>query len=388
MLNITNFKNFILPNIKKFRQTILLLYKFLILVIVIGIFFLHSHSTQASSINIKPDSNKIDVKSSILVNDAEVCASVLLPNSTNLENSQLKKNLQEIIIGKISEPLGQLILEKSKLVKILGQYADYFNLPQRIYIRRKGKLIPKNIIEEKIKQLCLSDFQNQSHNQNFEIIINTSHLPNYIIVSDEFENFDITPISNNKLGMRIFALEINSKYSKDKKIIQAYVHCKVTAARLIKFKKKNETISKDDIQPVDVIIKIDGQQIPPTYEYVIGKVLKTYKSPSTIISYSDLFCSSQQNCILLTNTHKTYKDANNLFATDANIKFTNEKSYAVKAGDIVDFIVVSGNLTLKVPARALQSGAIGTKIKLINLKNNKEISGIISDVGKVECEIN
>ena len=59
-------------------------------------------------------------------------------------------------------------------------------------------------------------------------------------------------------------------------------------------------------------------------------------------------------------------------------------AWLIKPGDSVEFRVNSGALSLSIPAKAVSGGNSGDEIELINLKNKRRISGIITEKGIVE----
>ena len=59
-------------------------------------------------------------------------------------------------------------------------------------------------------------------------------------------------------------------------------------------------------------------------------------------------------------------------------------TWLIKPGDNVEFRVNSGALSLSIPAKAVQGGNSGDEIELINLKNKRRISGVITEKGIVE----
>lgn len=56
----------------------------------------------------------------------------------------------------------------------------------------------------------------------------------------------------------------------------------------------------------------------------------------------------------------------------------------VKPEQMLIFNVNSGNLSLKIPAKAVSGGNPGDEITLINLQNKRRIKGVITAKGTVE----
>ncbi|HNW35780.1 MAG TPA: hypothetical protein PKM25_12655, partial [Candidatus Ozemobacteraceae bacterium] len=69
----------------------------------------------------------LSVKSTVLVNDGRVDASMLVGDEAE---PSLREALAKIPVGFISEPLGTIILRRSELAQKLGSLAGMVTLPQ------------------------------------------------------------------------------------------------------------------------------------------------------------------------------------------------------------------------------------------------------------------
>lgn len=338
----------------------------------------------------------LPVKSTVLVNDSRVDASMLV--GRNAEPS-VKAALAKIPVGFIMEPLGTITLHRKELAQKLGSFADMFELPQRVQVLRKGAMLAGEEIGAKVRELCFERLKGESEN---EIQIDLSHIPSHIVLPEEPGSWKLTPMSSNRLGMRVFQLEALCGETAIRQIVQADVVKTIRAARLRRLAKRGECLSAADLAEETIRLRSDQPNPPVIIDQVIGKQLANYKSPGAMIRAGDLaaVCIPQKgksgNAKNLSTTAKSviepHRESPALpgevgpepVADTHSDPATQAGNYLVKNGDKVEFTVKSGNLCLVVPAKALQNGHAGEAIRLLNLQNNRQIKGIITPEGKVE----
>ena len=194
--------------------------------------------------------------------------------------------------------------------------------------------------------------------------------------------------STNELGMRLFALEAETEGGPFRQLIQVNVSKTIEAAELCQLVKPGEVITEDMIKPVPVTIKNEKNNTAVSYKDVIGKTLDRFKSAGTIIRNSDLSKSSSTKMASAKKTTSKVTgirtpQALNMMSATMKTEALNE-SFLIKPGENVEFRVNSGALSLSIPAKAVQGGNSGDEIELINLKNKRRISGVITEKGVVE----
>jgi flagella basal body P-ring formation protein FlgA len=64
-----------------------------------------------------------------------------------------------------------------------------------------------------------------------------------------------------------------------------------------------------------------------------------------------------------------------------------KKPQIIKRGQIVTIMAQSGSMRVRMTGKALGSGAIGDRIKVMNIKSSKKLEGIITLNGEVKVEI-
>jgi|GEM_PF-892338 len=375
----------------------------------------------------------LPVKSTVLVSDGRVDASMLVGN--DIEPS-LREALAKIPVGFISEPLGTIILRRSELAQKLGSLAGMVVLPQRVQVLRKGAMLAGDEIGTKVRELCLESLASDSVG---DIQIDLSRIPHHVVLPNTLNEWKLTPMSSNKLGMRIFQLEARCGEDTVRQIIQADVCRMIRAARLRRLVKRGECITDADLIEEKIRLRNDQANPPVAITAAAGKQLANFKSPGTMLRESDLATTCipkpgkafdsralssaaagaaaephsespalpgetgpepvfaadspvrtqvpMKNTALTqlreTTVHQVLR-ADNAPGNPQKAPLSATGNYLIKSGDKVEFTVKSGNLSLVVPARALQSGRAGEAIKLLNLQNNRQIKGFITMEGNVE----
>ncbi|OQA09049.1 MAG: flagellar basal body P-ring biosynthesis protein FlgA [bacterium ADurb.Bin374] len=333
----------------------------------------------------------LPVKSTVLVTDGRVDASMLVGSDAA---PSVKAALAKIPVGFISEPLGSITLHRSELSQKLGSFATMFELPQRVQVLRKGAMLSGEEIAAKVRELCYERIEKEIAG---EVRIDLSNLPRHIVLPEPPETWVLTPMSSNKLGMRVFQLEARCGETTVRQIIQADVSRTVRVARLRRLAKRGECLSASDL--IEETIRLRNDQPNPVVAIgeAVGKQLANFKSPGTIVRASDLASACgpepKQNKIS-SNIHSPVKSGPDDHVEspalpgetgpEPVVAENTASGYLVKNGDKVEFTVKTGSLCLVVPAKALQNGRAGESIRLLNLQNNRPIKGIITSEGKVE----
>ncbi|MDD3148135.1 MAG: flagella basal body P-ring formation protein FlgA, partial [Candidatus Riflebacteria bacterium] len=302
-------------------------------------------------------------KSTVLVSSGEIKADSLIKSEGN---SRLRQELADIQIGFIPNPLGELIIDRETLQKKLGTLSLGVEMPEKVTIRRNGSILKGTDIKARIIELC-------QQNSPDKLEIDLSRVPNNLVLPGNASNWDLTTTSENVLGMKLFVLSADTDGGPFRQLIQIKVTRIVEAAQLARLAKPGETISAGLIRPHKVTLKSDQASVPVTFNEAIGKSLGRFKSAGTILRSSDL--ASENNC-------KTTLPVHTIASNQAGP--AERASMMVKPGANVDFHVNSGNLSLKIPAKAVSGGNPGDEITLINLQNKRRIKGVVTEKGTVE----
>ena len=294
-------------------------------------------------------------------------------------DENLAKELSNIQLGNIPNPLGEIILDKETIVYKLGELAEFVDIPENVTIKRLGAVLNSEYVKSKIEEFCQANCEDKL---NFDF----SRLSSNIVLPGNLIDWDIKSNSSNELGMRLFALEAETEGGHFRQLIQVNVSKTIEAAELCQLVKPGEIITEDMVKSVTVVIKNEKNNTAVYYKDVIGKTLDRFKSAGTIIRNSDLSKSTSKPHKL----HKTTKiegmktpRAISMMATTMKNDLMNE-SWLIKPGEKVEYRVTSGALSLSIPAKAVQGGNSGDEIELINLKNKRRISGVVTEKGVVE----
>ena len=308
------------------------------------------------------------LKSTVLVNGSDIKADCLIKSETS---SQMRENLAAIQLGHIPDPLGELVLDKAEMQRKLGTLAASVTIPDRITIRRAGAILKGSDIIERISAICKDQGDD-------ELEIDLSRIPANIVLPGALQSWDLNTNSDNVLGMRLFALTAQTDGGPFRQLIQVRISRVVEAAELTRLAKPGELINGEMIRKKKVEVKSDQSNIPVTYEEAVGKCLGRFKSAGTVLRSSDLSTGPKNICGKSSSSNGSGKISESLAKASAR------DSWLIKPGENVNFHFNSGNLSLKIPARAVQGGGEGDEITLINLQNQSRIRGIIKDKGKVE----
>lgn len=333
----------------------------------------------------------LPVKSTVLVTDGRVDASMLVGSDAA---PSVKAALAKIPVGFISEPLGSITLHRSELSQKLGSFAAMFELPQRVQVLRKGSMLSGEEIAAKVRELCYERIEKEIAG---DVQIDLANLPRHIVLPEPPESWALTPMSSNKLGMRVFQLEARCGQTTIRQIIQADVSRTVRVAKLRRLAKRGECLSAADLIEETIHLRNDQSNPVVPINDVVGKQLSNFKSPGTMVRANDLASA----CIPEPKRNSVSKAIapTVISAPDDHVESPPlpgetgpepvpvakpADTYLVKNGDRVEFTVKTGSLCLVVPAKALQNGRAGESIKLLNLQNNRPIKGTITAEGKVE----
>ncbi|HOT28226.1 MAG TPA: flagella basal body P-ring formation protein FlgA [Candidatus Ozemobacteraceae bacterium] len=333
----------------------------------------------------------LPVKSTVLVTDGRVDASMLVGSDAA---PSVKAALAKIPVGFISEPLGSITLHRNELSRKLGSFATMFELPQRVQVLRKGAMLSGEEIAAKVRELCYERIEKDVAG---DVQVDLSNLPRHVVLPEPPESWTLTPMSSNKLGMRVFQLEARCGETTVRQIIQADVSRTVRVAKLRRLVKRGECLSANDL--IEETIRLRNDQPNPVVAIgeVVGKQLANFKSPGTIVRAGDLASACIPEPKQNTLSNMTHVSENTDSADHAESPAlpgetgpepepigNSSGEYLVKNGEQVEFTVKSGSLCLVVPAKALQNGRAGESIRLLNLQNKRPIKGIITAEGKVE----
>ncbi|NLI78990.1 MAG: flagella basal body P-ring formation protein FlgA [Candidatus Riflebacteria bacterium] len=327
------------------------------------------------------------VKPSILVETGRIDASVLLPADGN---PALREELARIPLGVILDPLGQLVLLKADLETRLGPLATLLAIPQRVQIRRRGDLLSGQEVAASLVERCRQAFADDpTPPAPDDLVIDVSRLPRSFVLPGPVESVTLEPMSNNRLGLRLFTLHVQCRGGQVRQIVQADVARRVRAARMKRLARRGEVLTAADLAEETVLQRSDQAQPPLGLDQAVGKCLATYKSPGTFLREGDV---SLEACSLAepAATPAGRSSAGVPARPGRRPQASREEmaAWVVRPGEQVEFFVKSGGLSLKVPAKALEGGGLGSSIKLINLQNNRQITGTITAEGKVEYGVN
>ena len=319
----------------------------------------------------------VPLKSSAVVAGSMVNADSLIRNA----DEELTKELASIQLGNIPNPLGEIVLDKNTISQKLGDLAKSVEIPDNVRIKRLGASLNGDYVKTRIQELCQND---SDDNLSFDF----SRLSSIIVLPGNVISWNVKSNSSNKLGMRLFALEAETEGGPFRQLIQVNVSKTIEAAELCQLVKPGEVITEDMVRPVPVTIKNEKNNTAVSYKDVIGKTLDRFKSAGTIIRNSDL---SKSNSTKTAQSRKTTSKAVGIRTPQAlemmSASMKNDaitESFLIKPGENVEFRVNSGALSLSIPAKAVQGGNTGDEIELINLKNKRKISGVITEKGVVE----
>ncbi|MGM0598380.1 MAG: flagella basal body P-ring formation protein FlgA [Candidatus Rifleibacteriota bacterium] len=311
---------------------------------------------------------KQDLKNSALVTRSSIKADCLIKSEAS---AAITGELTGIQLGYIPDPLGELVIEEKELREKLGKFANQFNLPEKVTIKRRGSILKGSVVKEKIKEFCQAKSED-------DLKIDISRIPTNIILPGNLIKWEIKPNSDNLLGMRLFNLSAETDGGKFRQLFQVNVVKIIEAAQLNSLAKPGQKLTADMINKKPVEIASEHTNLPLTYQQALGKRLGRYKSPGTIVRNSDIFNQTQNICL----DKKAKKQS---FNTQRRFNDRNKRAnWAIKPGEKVEYHFANGTLELTLPAKAVEGGAIGDQIHLINLRNHKRIKGIITDRGRVE----
>ncbi len=302
-------------------------------------------------------------KSTVLVNSGEIKADSLIRTEGS---ARLREELAAVQIGFIPNPLGEVTFDRQTLTKKLGNLARDVVMPERITVKRNGAILKGAEVKAKIIEVC------QQHCDD-ELDIDLSRVPANLVLPGNINNWEITSNSENTLGMKLLVLTAETDGGPFRQLLQIRVTRTVEAAQLTRLAKPGETLGKDMIKPKKVVLKSDQATAPVSYKEALGKGLGRFKSAGTLLRPTDLSESTSLDPMQGIST---------IASTQA--KPSDRASLMVKPGENVDFHVSSGNLSLKIPAKAVVGGNPGDEITLINLQNKRRIKGVITEKGTVE----
>ena len=315
-------------------------------------------------------------KKSAVVAGCTVNADSLIKKS----DENFAKELANIQIGNIPNPLGELVLDKETIAYKLGDLAESVEIPESVTIRRLGSVLNSELVKTRIEEYCQENCEDR-------LSFDFSRLSSSIILPGNVINWDIQSNSSNELGMRLFALEAETEGGSFKQLIQVNVSKTIDAAELCQLVKPGEVITEDMVRAVPVVIKNEKNNTAVAYKDVIGKTLDRFKSAGTIIRNSDLSKADKKCAKTRKSTTKIEgirtPQALTMMATTSK-KDIMAENWLIKPGEKVEYKVISGALSLTIPAKAVQGGNSGDEIELINLKNKRRISGVITEKGVVE----
>ncbi|RCK77252.1 MAG: hypothetical protein OZSIB_3063 [Candidatus Ozemobacter sibiricus] len=319
----------------------------------------------------------IPVRPAILVEGGRVDASVLVPETAPAD---LRQALARITLGQIPQPLGQLSLDRRDLERCLGPLAASLALPNRVQIRRRGDLLSVQDVLDRIHQICR---QGLTDSEAAELTIDASRLPRSFVLPGPLQSFELEPMSSNRLGLRLFTITAQCDGGVVRQIVQVDVARQIKAARLKRLARRGETLTAADLEEATVTQRTDSGTPLLRFAEAVGRCLTTYKSPGTLLRAGDVSLEACQSA-----NAPTTPSSNPAATAPRNGRAPAAAAWVIKPGDQVEFFVQSGGLSLKVPAKALEGGAIGASIRLLNLQNNRQIIGTVTGEGKVEYGLN
>lgn len=325
------------------------------------------------------EQNLPKIKSSAVVAGSSVSADSVVRNA----DENLAKELANIQLANIPNPLGEIILDRETISKKLGDFADSVEIPEYVKIQRLGTVLKSDYVKSRIEEIC-------QDGNNEKLSFDYSKLSSVIVLPGNVVDWNVKSNSSNELGMRLFVLEANTEGGPFRQLIQVNVSKTIEAAELCQLAKPGEVITEDMVKPVSVVIKNEKNNTVVAYNDVVGKKLDRFKSAGTIIRNSDLSKTANSNKIAKTPKSTKTKvtgcrtpQALNMMATTTK-KDIEKANWLIKPGENVEYRVNSGALSLSIPAKAVQGGNSGDEIELINLKNKRKISGVITEKGVVE----
>ncbi|MBF0545353.1 MAG: flagella basal body P-ring formation protein FlgA [Candidatus Riflebacteria bacterium] len=297
---------------------------------------------------------------------------------------KLHEPLSKIWIGNISKPLGEIVVEKSELERRLGPLVEFFEIPERVRIRRNGDIISADEIKSQITKVIE---KNNCENGEGDLSIDFSAIGNSMVLPGKLKNWRIEQMSTNNLGLILFSLTAETLGGTFNRIMQVEAVREIEAAKVKRLIKKGQLVRSMDVDKKIVKIKTQSSQMPISYAKVIGQKLGLYKSPGSFIRESDLdqnATSDQVEAVEESEKKITKGHPEKKMASVPQVRKDKDNSWMIKPGQEVSFNVTNGNLSLTVPAKALEGGEMGDSIKLVNLKNNRQIQGKIVGKGLVE----
>jgi len=322
-------------------------------------------SNAGAAINATKTSDAVtSFKSTVLVNSSEIKADSLIKNDAD---QRLREALAAVQIGFIPNPLGELVIDRATLQKKLGNLIRDISVPEKITIRRNGSILKGSDVREKIVQFC-------QQKTDAKLDIDLSRVPTNMVLPGNATSWDVTTASDNTLGMKLFVVTAETDGGPFRQLIQIKVSRSFEAAQLTRLAKPGEVINAGMLKSKKMVLKSDQGTIPLSYEEALGKSLGRFKSAGTMIREIDLAEAVTEPCEMTgVKTIATNK------AGPAE-----KASLMIKPGSSVDFLVNSGNLSLKIPAKAVSGGNPGDEITLINLQNKRRIKGFVTEKGTVE----
>lgn len=324
----------------------------------------------ASACCLQADST-ISFKSNALVSGSEVMADALLKDEAT---SALKEELAAIRVGYIPEPFGSITIDKETLEKKLSYIDKKVDIPEIITVKRAGSILYAEDVIDCIRSAC-------SEKIDGEFLLDTSRVPSTFVLPGNLISYNIEANSENSLGMKLFTIKAETENGTFRQMVQVGVSRIVNAAKVVRLAKAGETISEDMVVKEPIELKNDKTNVPLLYEEAVGKSLGKFKSAGTIVRLSDLCSNTAVKKV------KSTKNGNLISKSSKIVLPENCKAGAdnvVNVGESVEFHVNSGNLSVSIPAKAMQSGAVGDEITLVNLQNKKKIRGIVMKKGVVE----
>jgi flagella basal body P-ring formation protein FlgA len=340
---------------------------------------LWSAGSASGAVSNPAPTEKLAVRPTIVVNTSRIDASVLVSSSAP---DSLKAQLAKIPIGVINKPLGELALDREAVKSKLGHFSELLEFPQRVQILRSGELLPGTEISQKIIDACKGRTA-KLHSIEMDI----SRLPDHVVLPGPLKSWSLKPMSTNPLGMVLFALEADCEGGKVRQILQVELWQTIRAAKLTRLVTRGETLGPDSVVAETVKVKNLSQKAILSYDEVIGRKATLYKSSGSILrigEVADEVAPSKTPLIPQAPSSSLHLSAP---VQGKSLHLPAPKNsrtdWVIKPGEKVDFTVVSGSLTIRVPAKALEGGCVGDPIKLVNLQNNKSIEGIITGEGKV-----
>jgi hypothetical protein len=313
----------------------------------------------------------VSLKKNVLVHTQEVKGDSLILGSSDAE---LMEKMSAIKLGVISEPLGTLTLSKEALKKKLSGVSEKIEIPETITIKRTGAIIKA---AEIIDAICTECKKWEEAGETFRVDV--SKVPSSIVLPGNLISYSLETKAQNKLGMKLYTITGETDGGPFRNLIQVSVSKVVEGAKLTRLAKAGELITEDMVIREIQEIRSDKSNVPVTYCEAIGKTLDRFKSAGTLIRGTDL--SSKPRLDLPCETNVAQGPSK---ATKTVSKAIEKQELVIKAGDVVEYCVRAGGLSLRIPAKAVQGGTYGDEIGLINLQNKKPIRGTIAEEGLVE----